>query len=80
MELSNNWLQTQKALARAIRAKVLGDKEKARAAPSSQELVLARILQFQAAAPSALNALREGKLVSLGAQEQNGQVWLNARI
>ena len=73
-------MRTLLALARAVKAKITAKVDSINKTPTAREIEMARKLQFLAAAPSALDALRKGDLESLGAQEQGGQVWINARI
>jgi hypothetical protein len=76
---SNSWDKVTRILSRIIRGK-LSSRERVQEALGPADLQASRHLQFLAAAPSALQALNNGRLLSLGAFVYQGEVWIKARV
>ena len=69
-----------RALARCLQAVVSGRRESCEKNPPVGMLELAVKLMLRVASKSAIEALKDGKLRGLGAQEKNGVVWVSGRI
>ena len=77
---ATSWSRAQGALARRLRAQMLGHREAIRQDPTQREREAARRLQVAAASGTAREALKKGKLQSLGAELRNGVVYISGRV
>ena len=75
----NSWDGTQARLARITRAVLTHTRSSILTPLQPQDLHAARELQFCAAALASRQALREGRLTSLGAYMDQGEVWVEGR-
>ena len=69
-----------RAMARVLRAVVCGDRSQCTKSPSSRFLELSVQMMLRASSASAREALRQGRLQSLGAVSRGGVVWVQGRV
>ena len=77
---ATSWSTAQGALARRIRATFSQRREDILVEPTPRERDMAARLQLLVTAPSAIKAMEDGKLLSLGAERRKGLVVVSGRV